>query len=455
MIKTIFLKSLEDIQHSIKSPIDGADGVVIDWIDLEDAEIQEALKKLFFQRRRKWASVEIRKCIGHCMPMVIRWILEASADTPIQTLSLVSVMDEDVALAIRSSFFNNENRPNFAELEILGSQLSPQSLDLIFQGLCRDSCHAEIISFSNSNFLQNSATKLAEGVSKCLRLRKLNLFLCRMADEEVAELVNALRIHRHPLKFLDLGNNRCLSMSMEAIGKWIASPNIQLESLNLSLQHLGFQMMHLNPTPVFSSLAQNNSLRALYLRGNPMDISDGTCIDSVVQSLTENDSLEILMLTDCLLSNEAHESILHNLCNFKGLRKLWLDGMQRHTRPTNPTNPRLSRTVAEGLRWNRNVVLDELHLPFRFTDLLLEIHAFMDWNFGGRRLLFQDGKSAIEVLPALWPQVLERVNKADLPRRSVRRQNGHDIDKGKSIRRADMMYFMLRENASLQHLLNR
>jgi hypothetical protein len=79
----------------------------------------------------------------------------------------------------------------------------------------------------------------------------------------------------------------------------------------------------------------------------------------------------------------------------------------------------------------------------------------MDWNFGGRRLLFQDGKSAIEVLPALWPQVLERVNKADLPRRSVRRQNGHDIDKGKSIRRADMMYFMLRENASLQHLLNR
>jgi hypothetical protein len=454
MAKTIFLKSLEDIQHSIKSPIDEADGVVIDWIDLEDAEIQEALKKLFFQGRRKWVSVEIRKCIGHCMPMVIGWILEASADTPIQTLSLVSVMDEDVALAIRSSLFNNENGPNFAELEILGCQLSPRSLELIFEGLCRDSCHTEIISFSNSNFLQHSATKLAEGVSKCLRLRKLNLFLCRMADEDVAELVDTLRIHCHPLKYLDLGNNRCLSMSMEAIGKWIASPNIQLESLNLSLQHLGFHMMHLNPTPIFSSLAKNNSLRALYLRGNPMDNGDGTCIDSIVQSLTENDSLERLMLTDCYLSNKAHESILQNLCNFKGLRKLWLDGMQRYTRPT---NPRLSSTVTEGLRWNRNVVLDEMHLPFRFTDLLLEIDSFMDWNFGGRRLLFQDGKSSIEVLPALWPQVLERVNEADLPRRSLRRRNGQASDKAneEAIRRADIMYFMVRENASLQHLLSR
>lgn len=451
MTNILVLKSLEDVKHSIRNPVDEADVVVIDWLDLEDAEVQVSLKKLFFERRRMWTSVEIRKCIGHCMPLLIQWVLEASANAPIQTFSLVSVFDEDISIAIRRSLLHVEARPNFNELEISGSHLSCYSLKLLFEGLCRDSCHTEAISFSNSNFLQHSHTSLAEGLAKCPCVLKLNLFSCRMADEQVAEVVNTLRTHRHPLKHLDLGKNRCLALSMEALGKWIAAQGVQLEHLNLSLQHLGFHMIHLDPSPIFWSLARNTTLKSLYLRGNPMDSGDGACFRSLSQSLTKNDSLERLMLTDCFLSNKAYESIFQSVSDFKGLRKLWLDGIQRYS--ARSANPQLPKMVSEGLRRNSNVILDEMHLPLRLDDLTLEIDVFMDRNFGGRRLLVQE-EGSIEILPALWPQVLERVNLSDLPRRSIRK---HDVDKAREdcVRRSDIIYFMLRENSSLQNLMSR
>eukprot|EP00980_Cylindrotheca_fusiformis_P005802 scaffold1223_cov119-Cylindrotheca_fusiformis.AAC.5 len=493
MKTTIVLKSLKDIQqhtsiqNSRSSMINEADQVVIDWIDMEDPKVQSSLKELFVARQRQWESIEIRKCIGHCVPLMIRWIMEAAVTVPVQNLSLISVIDDDMANAIKNGLSSNSNHnkkgsPQFAELEILGSQLSPHILHLLFEGLSNNnnddddddhSCpttttRTRTISFSNCNFVHESPTTLAEGINRCQHVQKLNLFSCRMADEDVAMLVNALRIQNHPLKHLDLGRNQCFTRTVKAIATWLRSPTIRLEYLNLSLQHLGFHtnvVVRLDPTPIFRELAQNQSLKALYLRGNRMDNGDGTCLDSLTQSLcTTNDTLETIMLTDCSLSGRAFDTLLQKICDFRGLRKLYLDGIQLYSPAS---NPQLSNIISEAFRRNQNTEMDEMHLPLSLSDQLLHTNLYLDRNFGGRRLVVNDGdNTVIDVLPALWPKIFERINKAALPvRHHYRRQppkrlldnnnnnNNNNKSREESKRRCDIMYYMIRENASLHHLL--
>ena len=474
--------SLESIEDAIsKTGVDNNkdNRFIVDWLDLDDVDVCNSLQRFLYLRGKsidRWEFVEIRECVGNYnTSMLIRWIIESSSAicAPIDVLSLVSIFNGNVAMTIQQCLSpnnsntrdidNNKQRPQIMTLEILGSSLVPMTLSLLFQGLSsnQETCTTESLSFSNSHFCDNSISHLAEGMIRCPSIVHLNLFSCNINDDEISELINVLRSQNHPLKQLDLGRNKCGSLAFRSLGDYLATTT-ELESLNLTLQHVEFDMQTLDMSPLFPALITNKSLKALYLRGNPIfdTLGNGSVL---VQALTENDTLEKLMMTDCFLSMEVLESILSNLANFKGLRCLWLDGMQRQEISKRRS---LARLATDGLRNNQNVTLEELHFPFSFTDFIAELHLFLDWNFGGRRLLLLGNGSNSEgrtpnsndtIPSSLWPKVLERINRTRLPtrqrvgKRNVTDKNGNSIkEEEESIRRASMVYFMIRENSSLQ-----
>lgn len=537
---TVILNSLEAIQNYLQRSHhrdeEGIETLAIDWLDLENDEIRSALRQLFLgpssdqEGQERFSSVEVRKCMGQFTPMLIRWILEASVTSPIEALTLVSVVDHDVALALKQSLCgkfpttdgigltNHENDgkvPNIGKLEIWGSALSELSIQLIFRGIYG---HAAILacsprrnfvgpirtlSLSNCNFLPDTMNRMAKELKDRSRtsdnvrcqtenssLQRLNLFSCRLSDDEAATLVSALHKYKHPLRYLDLGKNRCHHATFRALGYWLGSPHCKLESLNLSLQQLGFGVQKWNPKFLLDNLIPSNCgngdirahrppLKALYLRGNPIDdgMADGndetspsSFATSLVNVLTQNTTLEKLMLTDCSLSNESYDMLLQHLHQFRGVRKLWLDGIQRYQ---NQPKRGFTRQIAKRLMGpdNQNFALEELHLPFRLTDLAMQIDNYMDANFGGRRLLVQEESSSVaKAVPcSLWPIVLERINHADLPKRLPSSKPPHFQSAGKwpgddsgitreqrdLSRRATILYSMIRENASLQHAIGR
>ncbi|KAL3938143.1 MAG: hypothetical protein SGBAC_006873 [Bacillariaceae sp.] len=521
----IILTSLETIQNYLRlgpSQWDELDTIAIDWLDLENDEIRNSLHKLFLgpqhqEYGRRWSSIEVRKCMGQFTPMLIRWILQASVVSPIETLTLVSVVDNDVAIALQQSLCGNfpttdgdgiahhdkiessREVPKIGRLEIWGSALSQLSIQLIMRGIYRQASilstsNATVqaihsLSLSNCNFLPDTINGMAKELKDRSRttdnlrcktedssLERLNLFSCRLGDEEVATLVKALHRYKHPLKYLDLGKNRCHHATFRALGNWMTSPDCKLESLNLSLQQLGFGTRHWNPQFVLDSLVpkkndtdddgnQTPSLKALYLRGNPID--DGgasSCADgdefsssfatSLVNVLTQNRTLEKVMLTDCSLSNDSYDILLQHLHQFCGIRRLWLDGIQRYQKKRNKG---FTNKIVNGLLGpqNQNFTLEEIHLPLRLIDLVLQTGTFMDWNFGGRRLLLTEDDSTANAIPcSLWPVVLERVNQANLPKQlPPAKSNRQDRMKVDQSRRASMLYSMIRENAILQHAI--
>ncbi|CAJ1959117.1 unnamed protein product [Cylindrotheca closterium] len=501
------------------------DTLAIDWLDLENDDIRNALHELFLggpQHQdcgKRWSAVEVRKCMGTFTPMLIRWILQASVVSPIETLTLVSVVDNDVAMALQQSSFGQfptadddteptKKVPNIGRLEIWGSALSQFTIQLILRGIYG---HASILSTSNTtmqttaihtlslsncNFLPDTVNRMAKELKvrsrtndsnetmrtkteDCSCLQRLNLFSCRLGDDEVATLVKALHRYKHPLKYLDLGKNRCHHATFRALGHWMTSPHCKLESLNLSLQQLGFGVHHWNPQLILDNLIPKNrndmddneehtpSLKALYLRGNPIDDGgDSSSVDgdetsssspfatSLVNVLTQNTTMEKVMLTDCSLSNDSYDVLLQHLHQFRGIRKLWLDGIQRYQKKRNAA---FTRKIVNGLMGpkNNNVTLDEIHLPLRLIDLVLQTGTILDWNFGGRRLLLAEDSSAAKAIPcSLWPVVLERINQANLPKRlPPSRSNIQDRMKVDQSRRATILYSMIRENASLQHAI--
>jgi Ran GTPase-activating protein (RanGAP) involved in mRNA processing and transport len=371
--------------------------------------------------------VDIRRCIDVTHGLLTA-VLEQSI-APIDVLKLQFTFEENgVASAIQRGLAKNKIKVH--KMEVWASHLSASVMFHVFEGICKNET-LEAVNFGKCSFQHGAADEIAKGLQKASRIRQLGLWSSRLGDTDLATIIKSCGNLMH----IDLGHNSCGSKTMTALGNLCTTPSPTLRSLNLSYQLISC----IDVAPLAKGLIRNTSLKQLDLRTT--HIND-TGVESMVECLRRNRSLETLILTDCSLSRCSMNLMLENIAHFK-VKCVRMDGCHSlgfYERPA------MIQTAFEALQ-KSNVTLEALYLPPFFDLHQHKLNNLLDLNLGGRRLLHQhDDVRELEQIrtPALWPIVLYRINTVHLPgssRQSHRQQ---------AMRRANMMYFMLRQRLLLE-----
>jgi hypothetical protein len=413
------VKSIEDARHNPR-----IDKLIISGIALE-YEVASSLAALFKYRVHKWALVDIGRCIGPIHGLLTALLEQSIA--PIDVLKLKLTLEENgVASAIHRGLAKNKIKVH--KMKVWASHLSARVIFHVFEGICKHET-LEVVSFGKCSFQHGAADEIAKGLQKASRIQQLGLWSSKLGDTDLATIIKCCGNLMH----IDLGHNSCGSKTMTALSNLCTTPSPTLRSLNLSYQMISC----LDISPLVKGLIRNTSLKQLDLRTT--HIND-TGVESMVQCLRRNSSLETLILMDCSLSKCSMNLILENIAQFK-VKCVRLDGC--HSLGLYG-RPEMTQTAFEALQ-KSNVTLEALYLPPCFDLDRHKLNNLLDLNLGGRRLLHQHDDVSEQIrTPALWPIVLHRINTVHLPGSS--RQSHRQ----RAMRRANMMYFMLRQRLLLE-----
>lgn len=132
-------------------------------------------------------------------------------------------------------------------------------------------------------------------------------------------------------------------------------------------------------------------------------------------------------------------AILSNIAHFK-VKHLHLDG---HLSLGLYGRPEMTQAALEALQ-RTNLTLAALILPRCFDLYREDLNILLDLNLAGRILLHDDDNVEQIKIPALWPLVMRRINTVRLTGGSLQHK------RKQTIRRAGMMYFMLRQRLLLK-----
>jgi len=117
--------------------------------------------------------------------------------------------------------------------------------------------------------LQNGGEQiLAANFRRCTNLRKIQLHRCRINDEQLLPMVDALRGHSS-LELLDLDQNQIGSIGCEAISSLLTDPNSKLIKVVLRSNNIDDEGVNI----LVNSLVGNTKLKYLYLDDNHIDPS--------------------------------------------------------------------------------------------------------------------------------------------------------------------------------------
>jgi Ran GTPase-activating protein (RanGAP) involved in mRNA processing and transport len=290
--------------------------------------------------------------------------------------------------------------------------MSIHTTQVLFQGINSGISHLKNLDLSQCNFVADAISVLATGFSKNKSLERLKLESCRLEDEEVAELVQALR--EHPtLRELNLRLNYCEIDAIQAIATLLESSQTCLERLDISQQNPGV----LDLSMLAKALHLNTSLK--YLAVQESYIRDAHLI-CLAQALTNNTTLEELHLEACDLGNTGFDHFLEQLPEMKGARRLYF----RENR-LKPSKESLLKAMES------NQILQILDLDDELSSTELQFHLTL--NRCGRRFLAPN-----TIAISMWPVLFERVKAA------VGQGNVGDI------READVVYCLLHGPAVLE-----
>lgn len=215
-------------------------------------------------------------------------------------------------------------------------------------------------------------------------LKKLNLGHCRLLDDEVGDLVRAVK--NHPcLLDLSVRMNYAQVESVEAVVELLASTPA-LQRLDLAQQNPG----DLDLNQLARGLMTNDTLRHLDLQENYLSEFD---VPVLCEAFSINETLCEINLEDCDIKDSGLHKLIENFASFRGLTHLHLKQNNFFQRP--------NRETLEGaLEENHSLVTLELdHQEW----IPLEGRRWLLLNRAGRRYL-QPGS----LNPGLWPFVLAR-----------------------------------------------
>jgi hypothetical protein len=362
---------------------------------------------------------------------VIQEIVDLLLENPVQTVQLddcgayLNQQASRMAMALGNIKNLRLSEPTFLSQYFLDKLLASSSTTLsnlrIQDNLQADQVEAlarglrlntalETLDLSRSRIVDFSP--LAMGLSqnrglKCLKLRSLHL-----GDSHVMEIANALS--QHPtIKSLDISFNYC--RSLESLSSLTKEPG-NLRELLVGYQFL-WQSSTIDISGFLNALRTNSTLTSLCLPRNKLNDSDAK---HLAMALRENSTLQSINLRENKFSDKGIVTLAMGIGKNTGLQKLYV--------AKNPFSEEGTESLLVCVKEKMDLIHVELSQSHPVADL---VRHYAILNRGGRRLMYQSPPLAI------WPLVLERINKIDWV------DENSTFSSDVNNRKLDMLHFLL------------
>lgn len=242
-----------------------------------------------------------------------------------------------------------------------------------------------------------------EAMSRALQsnksLKRLSFFEGNLEDIPLRCILQSL-IGHPSLEKLDIDSNKCRSGGVVALAALIRSTST-LRHLDMVSQAFGAGR-EIDVSPILTALHDNVFLKELKLGGN--NIQDET-MDEISTLLQTNRTIERLDLSQNHFTNEGIKILARHLGAMRSLKILDLGA--------NRFDQKGLKLLVDALA-QHNHVIERIEVSYDLAKTLVgkELAYYLDLNWGGRKLLLQQGKQGHRRVPlSLWPLVLERANK--------------------------------------------
>lgn len=284
---------------------------------------------------------------------------------------------------------------------------------------------------------------LAQLLERLDALESLRIDSCRVADDDMATLLNAMKCHKQ-LREIFIPYNKCKAATMHALSDLLQKCDCALQTLDCSRQlpvdngsdhddEAENDEHYLPMDYLLPSLEKNTSLLCLDLSYSKIRSPDwirmielylGSGIKNTsAKTPTSNSSstaLQGLVLCGVPIPQDVMWLLIATLprCNPR-LHRFWITGgivlTKGSTRTTqspsvqDPKHPsRLAPAFVDAVR--ENCSLHDILLPPSFPPVLRRyVQYYTDLNRGGRSLLRRNESTSVSA--ALWPLVLERAGR--------------------------------------------
>jgi hypothetical protein len=262
---------------------------------------------------------------------------------------------------------------------------------------------------------------LAQGLRGHGNFKEVKLQQCFRAnghsldDEGLSLLISALE-HNTQLTHLNVSGNTCLDRGISALGTLMDRTSLQ--TLDISCQTVDRERESMNLANLVGALGRTNTLQRLDLRCNHLDDHH---MAFLAAALMHNTSIRFVGLASNHITNTGISILASRIPMMKSLTHLVLtnnalfdDGLE------------LAQAMED------NFILSNVVMDVRVAHFSI-IQYYADWNWAGRRFFMND---ALQLLPALWPFILERLQPL------LSKDNGME-------RYANVTYCLLREGPAL------
>lgn len=421
---------------------DGDESNKLEILSLNRLELDYNLAHEIIDQLSCWMYVELVYCHGQYLHRLIESVFQPT--NGIHRLSVVSEepLDPSVVTAIRDGLVATSSSHKEVIIKECQEGLEKLSLtidldpetahSILHQGINQSSLTT--LDLTQCDIHPDSIDVLCQSLEENTCLKGLVLDNCRLEDDEVARVVDSLVQHAN-LSDLSLRMNYAEDQAMTAICKLIQSPHNNLLSLDLSQQNPGVldlaslasalcnQNENDNGTAPITANTTTTTLQKLNLRESFVKHHH---IQGFAKALTYNTSLQEINLENCGLSDSMISSLVQNIGNFKGLRKLWLRQNE------------FSKLDAKLLE--RNYMIQVLDVESELLHPTIQYNLCL--NQAGREFLNKN--NCIPV--ALWPTLFERANGSFKNKDSEEEDEdgeGDEENDGNKFGAADVLYYLL------------
>lgn len=278
--------------------------------------------------------------------------------------------------------------------------------------LIEKATNLESLDLSYCHWDPDAVNIVAEALKNTQTLKSLDLNSCHIEDSRMGALLHAFQGHC-ALRDLNIAFNNCKSEACSAVASLLYTSSSNIERLVLSQQFIGREK-YFDIQPVVAALSENRTLRFLDLKEN--FIARGQ-LNELLVVLERNDTLEELVLDCTDIGDEDLPSLAAKL------ERTSLVTLSLMRNPFTDAGP-LVRAAKSNSR------IHQIRLDDSVADRTpLSYHTAL--NAAGRGAL-----TVHDVVPCLWPVILERASKIILP---------PDLD----VQTADILYYMVRGPALL------
>ena len=382
-------------------------------------DLNGCIRQLLSFDSRPWRSIKVSGCRGDGVP----YLIESICSSNVKKLTLSLARGDELKSIEMLSRCLTSNR-NIMMLGIHNTDLSGDVCDCLARGLRSNTSLLEL-SLQKSRFTEpDSSLSFANAIRFCNNIQSFSFQDCGMSDIQVYDIVSALSLSES-VKDLNLsGNDSCGIKASTGLSRLLQSDISQLSSLSLCgillnstyenalievLQSVSFSSLvclQLSDNSLSdeimaalsSAIRRNTNLRVLQLSWT---LSSDFGVDLLADSLTENETLQKLILHDAQISNKGLENLASRLPAVLGLKTLEIGGRQGFSESG-------VISVIENLKLNSNIEEISIQTTDEYSK---EIELVTDLNRAGRRWLSHYDKSPCSLLPL----ILERACKVPMP----------------------------------------